>query len=135
MKAAAVVCNVALFAFTCVVLLVDGAPTELIYIVFTLWLLFTLVLTAVVISRSTAGHAWNGRESLQRHNIPTSRLAAIACNIVLFGFTLWAFLEQYPHPQEPGFVAFMVLIFTTPILSLVVLFGRRTDTAGASRSV
>ncbi len=107
MKIVAVICNIVLFLFTCVVLVVDGPATEAAYVVFTLWLLLTLIFSAVVISRRTAS--------------PVLTIAAIVCNVVLLGFTCWAFVDQYPHPDEEGFVAFTVLIFLTPILSLAAL--------------
>ena len=50
------------------------------------------------------------------------RFVAIVCNIVLLGFTGWAFVDQYPHPEEDGLIAFTVLMVLTPILSLVALF-------------
>jgi hypothetical protein len=34
----------------------------------------------------------------------------------------WAVVDQYPHPEEDGVIAFTVLRVLTPILSLVVLF-------------
>jgi hypothetical protein len=43
------------------------------------------------------------------------------CNVVLLGFTGWAYVDQYPHPKEDGFVAFIVLMVLTPILSLAAL--------------
>ncbi len=107
MKIVAVICNIVLLAFTCVVLVVDGPATEAAYLVFTLWLLFTLIFNAVVISR--------------RSPSPPALIAAMVCNVVLLGFTSWAFVDQYPHPDEEGLVAFTVLIFMTPILILAAL--------------
>jgi len=133
MKIVAVICNVVLFAFTCMVLLTDGLPTQATYMAFTLWLLMTLILNVVVISRIRAGE---GRLWLQTPSTvaggqgdadgssPTSafgRVVAAICNVVLLGFTGWAYVDQYPHPEEPGFTAFTVLMALTPILSLVVL--------------
>jgi hypothetical protein len=50
------------------------------------------------------------------------KIVAIICNIVFFGFVCWALVDQYPHPEEDGVIAFAVLMVLTPILSLVVLF-------------
>jgi formate hydrogenlyase subunit 3/multisubunit Na+/H+ antiporter MnhD subunit len=134
MKIVAVICNIVLFGFTCLVLLVDGPPKGASYIVFTLWLLLTLILSSVVISRGGASDGWLGlpmkRKALEEQKktddlSSTStviRIVAIICNIVLLGFTCWAFVDQYPHPEEDGLVAFTVLMVLTPILSLVVLF-------------
>lgn len=134
MKIAAVVCNIVLFGFTCIVLLVDGPPKGAGYIVFTLWLLVTLIFSAAVMSRSGASDGWlshhtkrNALEELKRTDDLSStstivRIVAIACNVILLGFTCWAFVDQYPHPEEDGLIAFTVLMVVTPILSLVVLF-------------
>ena len=54
MKIVAVILNIVLFGFTCLVLVTDGPPQEASYIVFTVWWLMTLILSAVVISRSGA---------------------------------------------------------------------------------
>ncbi len=51
MNMMAVVCNALLFIFTCIVLAADSFPKEASYIVFTLWTLFTLPLSGVVIFR------------------------------------------------------------------------------------
>jgi hypothetical protein len=134
MKIVAVICNIVLFGFTCLVLVVDGPPKGASYIVFTLWSLWTLVLSAVVISRSGASNGWLGlqmkRKALEEQKktddrssaSPVMRIVAIVCNIVLLGFICWALVEQYPHPEEDGLIAFTVLMVVTPILSLVVLF-------------
>ena len=133
MKTAAIICSVVLFAFTCVVLATDGLPTDSTYVVFNVWLLLTLILNVVVISRIRAGE---GRLWLQTPSTvaggqgdaagrpPTSafgRVVAAICNVVLLGFTGWAYVDQYPHPKEDGFVAFIVLMVLTPILSLAAL--------------
>ena len=60
MKIVAVICNIVLFGFTCLVLVVDGLPKGTSYIVFTLWSLLTLILSSVVISRSGASDGWLG---------------------------------------------------------------------------
>ena len=134
MKRAAVICNVVLFGFTCLVLLVDGPPQEAMYTVFTLWLLSTLILSSVVISRSGASDGWLGpdikRKALEEPkktgDIPATssamRAVAIVCNFVLLGFSCWAYLDHYPHPEEPGLTAFTVLMVLTPVLSVIVLF-------------
>jgi hypothetical protein len=46
---------------------------------------------------------------------------AAVCNLVLLGLTAWAYADQYPHPEEPGFTAFTVLMVLTPIVSLAAL--------------
>ncbi len=133
MRLAAVVLNIILFAFLCVVLVVDGFPKELSYIAFTLFALLTLAFNAIVISRVAMG--------------PTSAVmtnVAILCNVVFLIRSVWAFIQQYPHPKEDGFVAFIVLMATTPIFSIFVLarsgagpgwmaLGTRSTTSSAAR--
>jgi len=133
MKTAAIICSVVLFAFTCVVLSTDGLPTDSTYIVFNMWLLLTLILNVVVISRIGVndGRLWpqmprpnageQGEADGRRSTSVFVRVAAALCNVVLLGFTGWAYVDQYPHPEEPGFTAFTVLMVMTPILSLAAL--------------
>ncbi len=135
MKITAVICNIVLFGFTCLVLLVDGPPTDISYIVFTLWLLLTLILNSAVIFFGGAGSRLRNKEEGLEQGEKAGNLSsagtvmsvvAIICNAVLLGFICWAFVDQYPHPEEEGFLAYAVLIALTPILSLVALFRRGT---------
>jgi hypothetical protein len=118
MRIVALICNILLFGFTGVVLLVDGPPRAARYIVFTLWTLLTLVLSTVVIARGETA---------------TTRAVAIVANIVFLGFVCWAFADQYPHPEEDGLLAFVVLMVATPLLSLAVLARRVIPAPGDSR--
>ncbi len=134
MKIAAVICNIVLFGFTCMVIATDGFPEAALYIVFTLWTLATLGLTALIISRIGASEGWQVSraqgENRERqpgvgrpHPVNTIiRIAAIVCNIVFLAFVCWAIVDQYPHPDEEGIIAFTALMVLTPILSLLVLF-------------
>jgi formate hydrogenlyase subunit 3/multisubunit Na+/H+ antiporter MnhD subunit len=134
MKIMAILCNIVLFLFICLVLVTDGLPKETVYIVSTLWTFLTLILNSVVISRIGARDGWlrlhrkrNASEEQKKTDdlSPTGtimRIVAIICNIVFLGFHYWAFVDQYPHPKEDGFIAFVVLMMLTPILSLMVLF-------------
>lgn len=115
MKIVAVICNIVLFLFTCLVLLTDGLPKEAGYIIATLLVLLTPPFTLAVFFRSGVS---DGRPGLQMD----TRTVAIICNIALLGFICWSLLGQPPHPQEEGFVAYVVLSALTPILSLVVFF-------------
>jgi len=54
MKIIAVICNIVLIGFTCLVTLTDGAPKEAGYIVFSVLLVLIPILNVVVISRSGA---------------------------------------------------------------------------------
>ncbi len=142
MKNAAIVCNFVLFAFTCVVIATDGLPSEARYMVFTLWTLFTLLLTPAIISRFGTRPGWlspcrkgaTPKDDEKADRLSSTglvmRIAAIVANIVLLGGICWALVEQYPHPEEEGFIAFVVLMVLTPLLSLVVLI-RSTARSGS----
>ena len=49
------------------------------------------------------------------------------CNLVLLGLVCWALIDQYPHPEEEGVIAFAVLTVLTPLPGAAVLF--RTGSA------
>jgi hypothetical protein len=114
MRIVALICNIVLFGFTCLVLVVDGPPKGASYVVFTAWSLLTLILSAVVISRMGAIDGLSSTST-------TPRIVATICNVVFLGFVCWALVDQYPHPEEDGVIAFTVLMVLTPILSLVAL--------------
>jgi len=134
MKTLTVLCNIVLFGFTCFVLVTDGTPKEASYIVFTLLVVLIPILNVVVLFRSRADDGWVGphmkekaletqpkTDAISSRSTAIERVAVI-CNIILLGFACWAFVDQYPHPEEDGVIAFAVLMVLTPILSLVVLF-------------
>jgi hypothetical protein len=137
MKTLTVLCNVVLFGFTCLVLATDGAPTAAVYIIFTLLLMLIPVFTVFAITRSGAGDGGPNlhsrrktAEAQPRTGVFSSAHTAIArvaaiCNVVLLVFVCWAFVDQYPHPEEDGFIAFAALTVLTPILSGVMLFRSR----------
>ncbi len=137
MKIMAVICNLVLFGFTCLVLVTDGPPTKPGYIVFTIWSLATPILNSVVISLSGARRDWLDvlskrtplKEETRRHELSSpataARTVAIVVNVILLGFICWALVDQFPHPEEDGFIAFTLLMILTPVLSVVVIFGGR----------
>lgn len=137
MKILTIICNIVLFVFTCFVLVTDGTPKETSYIIFTLLVLLILILNVIVLSRNGTR---DGRPDFHMKRKATEerrkmdslssmgtviRIGAIICSIVLFGFIYWAFLDQYPHPEEDGVIAYAILMVLTPILSLVALFRSR----------
>jgi formate hydrogenlyase subunit 3/multisubunit Na+/H+ antiporter MnhD subunit len=136
MKIIAIICNIILFGFICLVIVTDGPPRDASYVIFTLWWLLTLILNSVAIFHFGMRDGWPSlrlkRKALEEQKkiddlSSTStimRIVVIICNIVFFGFVCWAFVDQYPHPKEEGIIAFTVLMVLTPILSLVVLFLR-----------
>jgi hypothetical protein len=107
MKTLAVLCNVVLFIFTCFVLATDGGPTKAVYVIFTLVLLVTPVATVFVLANRTAGEG--------------ARRVAVVCNVLLLAFVCWAFVDQYPHPSDPGFIEYVVVTMVTPLVSAVAL--------------
>ncbi len=133
MKVMAVICNVALFGFTCLVTLTDGPATETSYIVFSLLLFLIPILNVVVISRCSSNRGRLGPPSKEelpeeqgKSAEPSSisaamQIAAVICNIVLLGFACWAIIDQYPHPREAGLLEFELLVILTPIVSSVAI--------------
>jgi hypothetical protein len=129
MKIVAFACNVILFAFTCLVLATDGLPAQAAYIVFTLWALSTHAFSAAVIRRMGTADGWlrlRGRGTAPDGRGRTSstksiaRIAAVLMNVVLLGFVCWAMADQYPHPEEEGFIPYAVMMAATPAFSLAV---------------
>ena len=108
MKYAAIACNVILFFFTCLVLLTDGPPQGGAYLILALLALLVPLFSSFVLLRSAG-------------NI-ILRITAMIGNIALLGFSLWAIVSQWPHPEEEGVVAYMVLIVLAPLLSMAALF-------------
>jgi len=133
MKLLTVVFNIVLVVFTCLVLITDGLSKEVGYILLTLLLLFVPIFNLIIIFNSRANNDWldfhlkrkaaEGRMKTDDTSIrrPVLKIIAIICNIVLLGFSVWAFASQYPHPKESGFILFAVIVFITPVLSLVTL--------------
>ncbi len=111
MKTLAILCNVVLFCFTCLVLVTDGLATQAIYIIFSLLLLLIPIFTVVAIVLSARRTALGP--------------VAIICNIVLLAFSCWAFVDRYPHPEEDGFIAYVLLLALTPILSVALFLRNR----------
>jgi uncharacterized membrane protein len=135
LKIVAAICNVVWFAFTCLVLVTDGLPKEAGYILLSLLHLLTPLLTLVVLFRSGTSDGWLGlllkRKAIEEQvkvDSPSSMstamsIVAIVWNIALLGFLCWALVSQPPHPEEEGFVAFVVISVLTPILSVVAILG------------
>ncbi len=119
MGTVAVVCNVLLVAFTCFVLATDGVAREVPYIVFGFLLLAVPTLSAALLvqralrpTESTPGVS----PAMRR-----ARQVGVLCNVWLLGTACWAIYDQYPHPDEPGFLAYVAVVLLAPILSIVAL--------------
>ena len=111
MKTLAVLCNLALLAFTLFLLATEGTSEQLSYNVFALLLLLIPLFTVFAIARSAGGSG-----ALQR-------IAAVG-NLVLLGLVVWAIVDQDPHPDEPGVVEFTLLALLVPLLNVVALLRR-----------
>jgi len=134
MKIIAIILNVLLIGFTCLVLVTDGFPTDPVYVIFTLWSLVTLILSSVAIYYFGVNEGWlrlrkkntAADEQNQDHSLSFTgtimKIIGIIFNLVFIGFLCYAIVDQYPHPREQGFIAYIVLMSVTPILNLVVLF-------------
>ncbi|HNW61244.1 MAG TPA: hypothetical protein PKI62_16340 [bacterium] len=116
MKVLVLICNVISLAFTLFVLATDGAPTKPVYIFFGLCLILVPLFTIFTLTRTRI---------LPARGALVSGLAA-AGNILLLAFVCWALIDQYPHPNEPGFIPYAVLILLTPALSALVLIRHRS---------
>ncbi len=115
MKTTALIADVVLFLFTFFVLLTDGFPKETAYIIFTVWILLTLILSSYIFSRNLSSI------------YPIFKTAAVIFNIVFIAFVFWSLADQYPHPEEPGFIPFIVLMIATPVLNLLVFIYSSKD--------
>jgi hypothetical protein len=135
MRIVAAICNIVLLVFTAFVLVTDGLPMEAPYIALTLLLVLVPVLSLVVILRAGASMGLGlptGSEESEGGKkagvVPPAwnamRTVTIICNIVLFGFACWALADQYPHPEEGGFIPYALLVLATPILNVVALSRR-----------
>ena len=111
--------------FTCFVILTDGAPDRVAYIVFSQLLVSVPLFNLALIFRM--GKAEGRPEGDSSGEKPESRgadrrssalkIAAVACNAVLLVFACWAVMDQYPHPREAGFIEYLIFVMLTPVLS------------------
>jgi|WetSurMetagenome_2_1015567.scaffolds.fasta_scaffold280697_2 hypothetical protein len=135
----AAIFNVVLFGFTCLVLMTDGISKEVSYILFTLLMLLVPVLNLVWIIRG-ANHGWfnfnfkrqaSGEQTRKVKNIFSKGVImnslVILCNVLIIGFTCLAIVDQYPHPEEDGYIFYISVVFLTPILSSLVIFRNAAD--------
>ena len=129
MRVVAVVSNIVLFAFTCFVLLTDGVSREVPYLILTVLLLFVPIVSSVVLLRRRA--KGDGQDAHDERPSSSTHIARVAIlfNVLLFGFSCWAIVAQYPHPKEDGPIAMAALALYTlvvvfsPVITVLVLFG------------
>jgi hypothetical protein len=130
--------NIVLFGFTCLVLLTDGMSRQAVYILYTLLLLLVPILNLVVIFLGAKRNGWFSFDLKRKASEVKSKnddfsyrgtilkTVTIISNTVLLGFSCWAFVSQYPHPNEDGFIAFVLLLLVTPILSSIAILLNRS---------
>ena len=119
MRMLATSCNVVSCILTCLVVATDGLSRDPAYVVFTLMLIVVPLYTAYALA-SRVGHA-----------SVSARRAALVGNMVRLAGLAAAVLDQYPHPNEPGFVPYALLMVFTPLLSIVALVTKRPRLATA----
>jgi hypothetical protein len=132
MKLITIFLNIVMVVFTSFVLLTDGISKEVGYIILTLLLLFVPIFNLVIILRNRVDNGWldfhikmevlkeqpKSDELFSKNHI--LKIVAIICNILLLGFFFYAFVKQYSqHPKESGLIFYAVIVFLTPILSLM----------------
>lgn len=113
MRVAAIFFCVVSACFTGLVVATDGAPTVTWYILLTALMTLVPLFTIFVLLRRGRGDGSPRSRAIER--------AAAAANLVLLAGFCLAFVDQYPHPQEEGFVEFVAVAVVTPILSLAAL--------------
>ncbi len=121
MKTLAIALNALLLLFTSFVLATDGPPSKLLSWLITLWGLLTLALSIAAIARIREGDAKLRFAGLSSRNV-LLRAASAVMNLVSLGFVCWALVDQYPHPNEVGFLEFVILTVVTHALNIIVLF-------------
>lgn len=108
------------------VIITDGMATELIYVIYSLFLLMIPVLNIWSFITFRKQSEWNGFSKngktligkLVSSDNGLTKLV-IAGNIVMIGFSAWAVYDQYPHPREEGYILYLIFIFLTPIVSII----------------
>jgi hypothetical protein len=131
MKLSTIFFNMALLVFTSFVIITDGIPVTFLYILLTLMLLAVPVLNMTIILGSKEDIGWldfplKSKPTDRQINIftmssgkPLLKSTAIIFNILLLLVSCWAFLSQFPHPEEEGFIFYITLVFITPVLTSV----------------
>ena len=133
MRTAAVVCNVVLVAFTCLVMATDGVSREVPYVVFTFLLLAVPTLTAALLVRR--GPHRTDRATDSSPAIRRASQIGVLCNIWLLATACWAIYDRYPHPNEEGFLPYVAVVLLAPILSIAALVADSKWSVGRRSSV
>lgn len=114
MRTIAVLCNMALFAFTALILVVDGLPAGVPFLALMLLALLVPLGSSLVLMRSSRGAV---------------AVAVMAIgNLALLFLAVWAIAGRFPRLEEKGTVAYALLLVLTPLLSLIALIKARRGT-------
>jgi hypothetical protein len=111
MRMTALVLNLVMVCFTLFVLLTEGVSENHWYQLFTLVLLVVPVMTVQTLWKLRAPGAATTWE----------RRYVGGLNVLLLVLIGAAIGHQYPHPNEPGFIPYVVLVCLVPVLSAWVL--------------
>jgi hypothetical protein len=136
MKLIALVCNVVFFLFLCFVIKTDGISGEAFYITFTFLSLLIPVFNVIIILRSGTNDGWFGIH-IKKSEEPgklvrwltlssTVKLITVIINLTWMAKTCWIMIKEYPHPEEEGFVVFVVVMFLTPVITIVAVLLSKT---------
>jgi hypothetical protein len=115
MRVIAIVCNIIFLIFTSLVIIGEGVSNELTYQVYTIFLLMVPIISTVILLASKMPI------STKSFKTPTYLIAMIL-NFLMLAFSIMAIVDQYPHPEEHGFVAYVAIVFFVPIINTLVLF-------------
>ena len=123
MATAALVLNVALVGFTCLVLATDGASREVPYVVLTVLLLLVPTSSSALLVRGRRHQS----EPVSEPSPAMRRAGVIGvlCNLWLLATACWAIYDQFPHPDEPGFLPYLAVVLLAPVFSIVALLAGR----------
>ncbi len=132
MKITSIVFNLLLLAFVVLLMMEEGSSSKTPYVIFGILLLVVPALNLVFITLKTKRPEWFGTSpeekvadgvdtSGRRSAIPqVMNVTGIVWNFVLLAYTVWAIIDQYPHPDESGVALFELVAVLTPILSAIV---------------
>jgi len=120
MRIIAIVLNVIMVLFTLMVFVTDGLATKPLYLLFSILLVLVPVINIVVFAgRRKPSPAGEAAPALRARN------PVIIANLVLVAAVIWVLIQQGPHPQEPGYVEYVILLFLAPIFSLLTILRQK----------
>ena len=130
MKFLAGLLNTCLFLFTLIVIATDGLPKQIGYLLLTLLVVVTPILSLVIIFLKRVSDA---PSSITNETNPLTKLDKIAgsrnrkkvvnalavlLNLALLVYVCWALFQ--PHPAEEGYIPYVILVMLTPIVNLFI---------------